>query len=182
MWAVSWQRFLEVKGLPLLMWRRKLKKVHACHVRNTWFPCKRIQEQRRGGSPRKGSTCKNTSFKNRSRKDNKLTLKGQRLKCAELEWELSEMQAAITKTNIVVDHKISNDFTNILEKADDKITPFMSLFWQQQKKLFSSSPTGVRYHPMIIRFCLSQAVKSPSCYEELRNSKMLVLPMQVSGA
>jgi len=54
----------------------------------------------------------------------------------------------------------------------------MSLFWQQQKKLLKSSTTGVRYHPMIIRFCLSLAAKSPSCYEELRNSNVLVLPSQ----
>lgn len=31
---------------------------------------------------------------------------------------------------------------------------------------------------MIIRFCLSLAAKSPSCYEELRNSGVLVLPSQ----
>ena len=31
---------------------------------------------------------------------------------------------------------------------------------------------------MIIRFCLSLAAKSPSCYEELRNWKVLVLPSQ----
>jgi len=30
---------------------------------------------------------------------------------------------------------------------------------------------------MIIRFCLSLAAKSPSCYEELRNSKV-ILPSQ----
>ena len=108
----------------------------------------------------------------------KLTLQEQRLKCAELERELNEMRAAIVKTNIEVDHELSNDFTKILNEADDKITPFMSLFWQQQKKLFSSSHTGVRYHPMIIRFCLSLAAESPSCYEELRNSKVLVLPKQ----
>ena len=40
------------------------------------------------------------------------------------------------------------------------------------------SATGIQYHPMIIRFCLSLATKSPSCYEELRNSKGLVLPSQ----
>ena len=108
----------------------------------------------------------------------KLTLQEQRLKCAELERELNEMRAAIVKTNIEVDHELSNDFTKILDEADNKVTPFMSLFWQQQKKLFSSSRTGVRYHPMVIRFCLSLAAKSPSCYEELRNSKVLVLPSQ----
>ena len=31
---------------------------------------------------------------------------------------------------------------------------------------------------MIIRFCLSLAAKSSSCYEELRNSSILVLPSQ----
>ena len=31
---------------------------------------------------------------------------------------------------------------------------------------------------MIIRFCLSLAAKSSSCYEELRNSGLLVLPSQ----
>ena len=35
-----------------------------------------------------------------------------------------------------------------------------------------------RFHPMIIRFCLSLAAKSSSCYEELRNSGLLVLPSQ----
>ena len=102
----------------------------------------------------------------------KLTLQEQRLKCAELEQELNEMRAAIVKTNIEVDHELSNDFAKIFDEADDKITPFMSLFWQQQKKLFPSSRTGVRYHPMIIRFCLSLAAKSRSCYEELRNSSV----------
>lgn len=109
----------------------------------------------------------------------KLTLQGQRLQCAELERELNEMRAEIVKTNIEVDHELSNDFSKILNSADDaEVTPFMKLFWEQQKKLFSSSSTGVRYHPMIIRFCLSLAAKSPSCYEELRNSKVLVLPSQ----
>ncbi|PFX28007.1 hypothetical protein AWC38_SpisGene7249 [Stylophora pistillata] len=102
----------------------------------------------------------------------KLTLQEQRLKCAELEQELNKMRAAIVKTNIEVDHELSNDFAKIFDEADDKITPFMSLFWQQQKKLFPSSRTGVRYHPMIIRFCLSLAAKSRSCYEELRNSSV----------
>ena len=53
----------------------------------------------------------------------------------------------------------------------------MNLFWQEQKKLSScKNPSGVRYHPMIIRFCLSLMSKSPSAYEEIRNSNILTLP------
>ena len=46
------------------------------------------------------------------------------------------------------------------------------------EKSVKNSATGIQYHPMIIRFSLSLAAKSPSCYEELRNSKVLVLPSQ----
>ena len=100
------------------------------------------------------------------------------MRCAELERELNEMRMELKKSSIEVDHELSNDLTKLFDKADSAITPFMNLFWQQQQKLFSSTSTGVRYHPMIIRFCLSLAAKSPSCYEELRNSKVLVLPSQ----
>ena len=108
----------------------------------------------------------------------KLTLQGQRLRCAELERELNAMRTELQNSNIEVDHELSNDLTSILSEAGSKVTPFMSLFWQEQQKLFNSTSTGVRYHPMIIRFCLSLAAKSPSCYEELRNSKVLILPSQ----
>ena len=101
------------------------------------------------------------------------------MRCAELERQLNEMRVELEKTNIEVDHELSNDFSKILNSANDAdITPFMKLFWEQENKLFSSSSKGVRYHPMIIRFCLSLAAKSPSCYEELRNSKVLILPRQ----
>ena len=108
----------------------------------------------------------------------KLTLQGQRLTCAELENELNAMRKELQKNNVEVDHELSNDLADIMTKAGSKVTPFMNLFWQQQQKLFGSKATGVRYHPMIIRFCLSLAAKSSSCYEELRNSKVLVLPSQ----
>ena len=35
---------------------------------------------------------------------------------------------------------------------------------------------SVRYHPMIIRFALSLAIKSPVAYEELRKSGIMILP------
>ena len=54
----------------------------------------------------------------------------------------------------------------------------MNLFWQEQKKLLTNNSTGVRYHPMIIRYCLSLVAKSPACYEELHSSKILKLPSQ----
>ena len=37
---------------------------------------------------------------------------------------------------------------------------------------------GTRYHPHVIRFCLSVHVESPSAYRELRDSGILVLPSE----
>jgi hypothetical protein len=62
------------------------------------------------------------------------------------------MSTEINKSSVEIDHELSNDLTTILGKSNKVMTPFMNLFWQQQKKLFASSPTGVRYHPMIIRY------------------------------
>lgn len=90
----------------------------------------------------------------------------QRLKCADLQRQLKEMQTEIQKSSIEVDHELSKEIVTIVGQSDD-VTPFMSLFWQQQKKLFSSTKTGVKYHPILIRYCLSLAAKSPSCYCDL---------------
>ena len=54
----------------------------------------------------------------------------------------------------------------------------MDFFWQQQKKLLSSPKFGRRYHPHLIRFCLSVHAKSPAAYRELASSGVLVLPSE----
>ena len=108
----------------------------------------------------------------------KLTLQEQILRCAEIERQIEEMKMEAEKSSVAVDPEISDDFLKILDNSERNLSPFMTLFWQQQKKLFNKSKNGVRYHPMLIRFCLPLAAKSPSCYEELRQSNILVLPSQ----
>ena len=55
------------------------------------------------------------------------------------------------------------------------VSPFMKPFWELQKSS-QNKGSGVRYHPMIIRFCLSLASKSASAYNKLRSSNVLTLP------
>ena len=58
----------------------------------------------------------------------------------------------------------------------------MKLFWEEQQKyISSSSPTSIRYHPMIIKFCLNLAAKSSSTYKDQQyysttRTGILVLP------
>ena len=44
----------------------------------------------------------------------------------------------------------------------------MKFFWKEQRKYILSSPAYVRYHPMIIRYCLSLPAKSLGASEDIR--------------
>ena len=106
----------------------------------------------------------------------KLTLQQQRLKCSQLQKEIEEMRLAINSSSVSVDPKLDQDVKGIISTEGSKMSPFMKLFWEQQQKAFNNNYNAIRYHPMIIRFCLSLAAKSSSAYDELRDSKVLTLP------
>ena len=82
-------------------------------------------------------------------------------------------------SSVIVDEELGQDIFKIMDDNSESmssISPFMKLFWEQQKQKIGEG-TGVRYHPMIIRFCLSLASKSASTYDdELRSSNILTLP------
>ena len=51
------------------------------------------------------------------------------------------------------------------------------LFWEQQmKRLGCKDPRGMRWHPTIIRWCISLYMKGPSSYEQLTRSGFVALP------
>ena len=112
----------------------------------------------------------------------KLTLQNYRLENKQLKDEIVIMQKEISQNSVNVDNNLGDDFISIMSGADkSKIPPFMKLFWEEQQKYLSSSKTNVRYHPMIIRYCLGLAAKSPAFYDEIRfdektNSGFVVLP------
>ena len=84
------------------------------------------------------------------------------------------MRNEIETKAVIVPSDISS-FTNNTTDNNHKISPFMKLSWEQRKSAFSKKSVE-KYHPMLIRFCLSLATKSGSAYDELRNSNVLVLP------
>ena len=73
---------------------------------------------------------------------------------------------------------MENDILTILVDASDEVTLHMRVFWEQRLKLLASPKFGRRYHPHIIRFCLSIHAKSPAAYREIRDCGILVLPSE----
>ena len=108
-----------------------------------------------------------------------MELKEQRKEVKDLQNKLIKMENEIKlNSSVIVDEELGQDIFKIMDDNSESmssISPFMKLFWEQQKKIFGKG-TGVRYHPMIIRFCLSLASKSASTYDELRSSNILTLP------
>ena len=63
--------------------------------------------------------------------------------------ELKKMlEREIDEKGIDVDEELSGDFCNIMANNSNNVSPFMKLFWEQQKELFGKG-TSRRYHPMI---------------------------------
>ena len=79
----------------------------------------------------------------------------QRIECKDLEHRLSDLEKEIQSNSIKVDKALETDILSILADSDMKSSPHMNFFRQQQKKLPASSYFGRRYHPHLIRFCLS---------------------------
>ena len=55
---------------------------------------------------------------------------------------------------------------------------FQRMFWDQQAEALGSGSRQVRWHPMMIKWCLNLKLMSSSAYSALRTSGVLTLPSQ----
>ncbi|KAK3910019.1 Ribosome-recycling factor [Frankliniella fusca] len=68
-----------------------------------------------------------------------------------------------------IDSELSADFVSVMNNNADKMTPFQTLFWQQQSLALSkSSAKGMRWHPAMIRLALHLRMLSPTAYDFLQ--------------
>ena len=103
-----------------------------------------------------------------------LSLQEERKKTKKLENVIARMQKEISSKSITINSGIADDVEEVINK-NLNASPFRKLFCKQQKSS-QNKGSGVRYHPMVIRFCLSIASKSASAYNELPSSNVLTLP------
>ena len=87
------------------------------------------------------------------------------------------------KEGIYVDNGLHSDLTEIIGNETNEVCKafspgtFARLFWEQQiEALKCTDSRQVRWHPMIIKWCLSIKLRSSSSYSALSNSGVLVLP------
>ena len=87
-------------------------------------------------------------------------------------------------SGISLDHATSDDFAAIMDETNDVVKPtypedsFQRIFWQQQKDAASKSRHGMRWHPLMIKWCIYLRHQSGKAYETVRDSGCISLPSQ----
>ena len=84
-----------------------------------------------------------------------------------------------------VDDDLHTDLCSIMQENNDKICAdfpegsFQWLLWNEQKKAASvKNGTGMRWHPLMIKWCVNLKLISSSAYNALRTSGFLKLPSE----
>lgn len=96
----------------------------------------------------------------------------------------SILQEHIRNEYVPVDDALHADLKAIMDKhvnlEDDDNEPgmnFSKIFWRQQCQAFSKKcAKSVRWHPLVVKWCLYLHHKSSGAYETLRNSGLIRLP------
>jgi len=87
---------------------------------------------------------------------------------------------------IEVDTTLQDDLLEIMSNNTERVTAkhppnsFPTIFWQQQQEAAIKDPRGMRWHPLMVKWCLYLRHLSGSAYETLRTSGILKLPSQQS--
>ena len=77
----------------------------------------------------------------------KLTIQTYWMRNKEIKRKLGQLQEEISKACFPVSADLSIDFKSIILETDQrKISPFMSLFWEEQPKYLHSSQNNAIYH------------------------------------
>ena len=98
-----------------------------------------------------------------------------------LENSIEEMSNTVGEN---VDKQMHQDLLTILQENNDHLKKlptgsFKELFWNQQMKAAQlRSHSAMRWHPLMIKWCIYLRHLSSGCYEALRQSGCITLPSQ----
>ena len=101
---------------------------------------------------------------------------------ARLEVKLKE---AIHQQGVMLDDDMTTDLCSVMKEEQQHVEKefpegsFQRIFWDQQRQATSvRDMRGMRWHPLMIKFCLYIRHQSSKAYETLRQSGCISLPSQ----
>lgn len=101
-------------------------------------------------------------------------------KIANLEAKINDI---ICKEGIEFDDETTSDLRQIMMEHDSIISKFpedsfQPIYWKQQKEAVEKHKNGIRWHPLMIRWCLYLHHLSSKAYATLRETGCLRLPSE----
>ena len=86
-----------------------------------------------------------------------------------LKSDMQNIQHEISKSSVKVDDGLNADLIKIMSNADkSEVSPFMKSSWEEKQKYLNiSCKTSIRYHLVIIRYCLALQAKSAAVHNEI---------------
>ena len=102
--------------------------------------------------------------------------------------KIDRLKAKLSKIledeSVVLDDDTSLDLRQIMEEEEPAVldgspkNSFQVMFWSQQKEALRKQKRNMRWHPMIIKWCIYLRHLSGKAYESLRESGCISLPSQ----
>ena len=107
-----------------------------------------------------------------------------KMRLKRLEAKLAEM---VEKNGVTIDDALSEDMCKMMAENDRRVQEefkedtFQYIFWKQQREAMGKEGVkrnGIRWHPLIIKWCLYLRHQSSKAYDTLRDSGCIALPSQ----
>ena len=105
-----------------------------------------------------------------------------------LKVQLDQMKARIGKltqsAGVTIDSRLDSDMRRIVAENNHALSSsyppgsFARIFWDQQNESLQKNPKQMRWHPMMIKWCIHLKMLSSSCYNSLRTSGVVRLPSE----
>ena len=110
-------------------------------------------------------------------------------RCSNAERRVKRLKDSITKMMdkdaVEVNERMNDDLSRLMEDHHQQVTSefpedsFQKLFWEQQLKMASTRDARqMRWHPMIIKWCLYLKMISSAAYGAMRRSGFVKLPSE----
>ena len=91
----------------------------------------------------------------------------------------------LSHSGVQLDEQLNHDMTMIMDECNERVehnypaNSFERIFWEEQKKAKQlKNLKQMRWHPMLIKWCLRMKLISSSAYSAFRSSGLLKLPSE----
>ena len=147
-------------------------------------------QKRLSSSPSKcTSTSSRTNFCHLETPENALRHKNMKICTNTAERHLKRLKEKINKMMesgcVEVDDQMNSDLLKIMDENTERVksdfaeNSFQRLFWEQQLKSTKvKDKRQMRWHPMIIKWCLHLKMLSSAAYHTLQTSEFITLPSE----